>query len=63
MWPIRAHQCCRARGQEIEGSWGYKGDILLGVAHEYRGGKKEERQMKGLCDFTDLNRSISHAEY
>ena len=33
----------------IEGSWGYKGGFLPGVAREYCGGKKEERQMEGLC--------------
>ena len=28
---------------------GYKGDFLPRMACEYRGGKKEERQMEGLC--------------
>ena len=57
-----AKEYVKAVKLEVKKGRGNKGNFLPGVASEYHGSKEEERQMKGLCDFTDLNRSISHVE-
>ena len=44
-------------GDKIEESRGYQRGILPRVASQHSRGEKEEWEMAGLLDFTDLNKA------